>query len=87
MSLKIYCESENSHISCILFEHGYLTYYSTYLFENMYVYCCDMYKGKLSQNFDLGLSFCLMLHRRRNFEKNYRNSQKLPVLYHKKTRA
>ena len=25
---------------------GYLTYYSTYLFETLYVYCWDMYGGK-----------------------------------------
>ena len=42
----------------------------------------------VSQNFELGLSFCFMVFRRRNFEKEYKNSQKLPVFYHKiKTRT
>ena len=45
-------------------------------------------KGSMSQNFDLGLSFCFMLVRRWNFGEKYKKSQKLPVLYHKiKTRA
>ena len=38
----------------------------------------------VSQNFELGLSFCFMVCRRRK----YKNSQKLPVFYHKiKTRT
>ena len=42
----------------------------------------------ISQNVELGLSFCFMVCRRRNFEKEYKNSQKLPVFYHKvKTRT
>ena len=45
-------------------------------------------EGSVSQNFDLGLSFCFMQCRRRHFEKKYKKSQKLPVFYHKiKTRA
>ena len=45
-------------------------------------------KGCVSQNFDLGLSFCFMLFSRRHFEKKYKKSQKLPVFYHKiKTRT
>ena len=45
-------------------------------------------KGSVSQNFELGLSFCFMVCRRRNFEKKLKNSQKLPVFYHKiKTRT
>ena len=45
-------------------------------------------EGSMSQNFDLGLSFCFMLCRGMNFEKEYKKSQKLPVFYHKiKTRA
>ena len=53
--MKIYCESENPHFSCIFYEHGYVTYYSTHLFENVYVYCRDYMEGSVSQNFDLGL--------------------------------
>ena len=45
-------------------------------------------EGSMSQNFDLGLSFCFMVCRRKHFEKKYKKSQKLPVFYHKiKTRA
>ena len=35
-------EYENSHFSHICFQHRYLTYYSTYLLENMYVYSLDV---------------------------------------------
>ena len=45
-------------------------------------------EGMVSQNFDLGLSFCFMQCRRRHFEKKYKKSQKLPIFSHKiKTRA
>ena len=37
----------------------------------------------MSQNFDLGLSFGFMVCRRRDFEKDYKHSQKLPVFCHK----
>ena len=40
-------------------------------------------EGRVSQNFDLGLSFCFMVCRRRDFEKKYKKSQKLPVFCHK----
>ena len=42
-----------------------------------------MIKGSVSKNFDLGLSFNVMLRRRRHFEKKYQQTQKLPVFYHK----
>ena len=42
----------------------------------------------VSQNFDIGLSFCLMVCRRWNFEFFLKKSQKLPVFCHKiKTKA
>ena len=44
-------EYENSHFSHIFFEHRYLTYYSTYLLENLYVYSLDVYGGKGVSNF------------------------------------
>ena len=34
-------------------------------------------EGRMSHNFDLGLSFCFMPYRKRNFERIYKNSQKL----------
>ena len=34
-------ECENLHFSHIFFQHGYLTYYSTYVLENLYVYSLD----------------------------------------------
>ena len=37
----------------------------------------------VSQNVDLGLSFCFMVCRRRGFEKDYKKSQKLPGFCHK----
>ena len=40
-------------------------------------------EGSVSQNFDLGLSFCFMVCRRRDFEKDNKKSQKLPVFCHK----
>ena len=39
-------ECENLHFSHIFFQHGYLTYYSTYELENLYVYSLDVYEGK-----------------------------------------
>ena len=39
-------ESENPHFSHIFFQHGYLTYYNTYLLENSYVYSLDVSGGK-----------------------------------------
>ena len=39
-------ESENHNFSHIFFQHGYLTYYSTYLLENLYVYSLDLFRGK-----------------------------------------
>ena len=45
-------------------------------------------EGSVSQNFDIGLSFCVMLCRIWNFEKNCKKYQKLPVFCHKiKTRT
>ena len=37
---------ENLHFSHIFFQHGYLTYYSTYELENLYVYSLDVYGVK-----------------------------------------
>ena len=45
-------------------------------------------EGRVSQNFDIGLSFCFILCRRLNFEKTNKKSQKLPVFCSKiKTRT
>ena len=49
-----------------------------YLITCMYITKICM-EGSVSQNFDLGLSFCFMLCRRWDFEKKYKKSQKLPV--------
>ena len=51
ISVQMYHESENPHFSCIFFEHAYLAYYSTYPFENLYVFCYDMYGGKRVSKF------------------------------------
>ena len=44
-------EYENPHFSHIFLEHEYLTNYSTYLLENLYVYSLDIYGGKGVSNF------------------------------------
>ena len=42
----------------------------------------------MSQNFELGLSFCFMVCRRRNFEKKIQKFTKVTLFYHKiKTRT
>ena len=51
MSVQMYCEFENPYLLCIFFDHGYLTYYSTYLFENLYVHCWVIRSG-LTQNLE-----------------------------------
>ena len=46
------------------------------------------FEGSVSQNFDIGHSFCFIVCRRRKFGKFDKKSQKLPVFYHKiKTKA
>ena len=40
-------------------------------------------EGSVSQNFDLGLCFCFMPFRKRNFARKYKNPEKLPVFCHK----
>ena len=45
-------------------------------------------EGRVSQNFDIGFRFCLMICRKWNFEKKYKKLQKLPVFCHEiKTKA
>ena len=44
-------EYENPHFPHIFLEHGYLTYYSTYLLESFYVYSLDVYGGMHVLNF------------------------------------
>ena len=42
---------ENPHFSHIFFEHGYLTYLSTYVLENLDICCWDMFGGKRVSKF------------------------------------
>ena len=49
--MRMYPEYENSHFSHIFFQHGYLTYYSTYLIENLHVYSSDVYGGERVSKF------------------------------------
>ena len=70
-------ESENPYFSCIFFEHGYLTYYSTYIFGNFECIAEIYMDGIMSQNFDLELSFCFMQCRRRHFEKKIQKITKV----------
>ena len=53
-------ESENHHFLHIFFQNGYLTCYSTYLLENVYVHSLYM-EGRVSQNYDIGLRFCFIV--------------------------
>ena len=69
-------ESENHHFSHIFFQHEYLTYYSTYLLENLYAYSLDLFGGK--GVFDIGLSFCFIVCRRWKLENKYKKLQTLP---------
>ena len=71
-------EYEISHFSHIFCQHGYLTYYSTYLLKNVYVYSLDVSEVKMSQFFDKGLSFCFIVHRRWKLEKNKNNHKSCP---------
>ena len=75
-------ESENPHFSHIFFQHGYLTYYSTYLLENLYVYSLDLFGGRVS-HFLYGLSFIFIVCRRWKLEKKYKQIQKSPLFCHK----
>ena len=49
--MQMCSEYENSHFSHIFFQHGYLTYYSTYLLKNVYVYSLDVSGEKGVSNF------------------------------------
>ena len=71
-------EYENSHFSHIFFQHGYLTYYSTYLLKSLYVYSLDVSGGKCVSNFDKGLSFCFSVYRRWKLEKNTKKHKSYP---------
>ena len=44
-------EYENPDFSHIYFRHGYLTYYSSYLFENLFVYSLDLSGRKCASKF------------------------------------
>ena len=51
----------------------------------IWMYIPYMYMEEiLSQIFDIGFSFCFIVCRRWKLEKNYKQSQKLPVFCHKK---
>ena len=45
-AVRMCAESENSHFSHPFFEHGYLTYYSTYRLEILYVDSLVLSGGK-----------------------------------------
>ena len=49
--MRMCAESENSHFSHIFFEHGYPTYYSTYVLEILYVYSLVLSGVKRVSNF------------------------------------
>ena len=57
--MQMCAESENLHFSHVFFQHGYLTYYSTYLLENLYVYLLDLFL-KLRKSKYVTLAFDLI---------------------------
>ena len=58
--MRMYPESKNHHFSHIFFQHGNLTYYSTYLQISMYI--AYMYlERSVSQNLDIGLIISFVL--------------------------
>ena len=81
MSVQMYREFENPYFSCILLDISLIIA----LISLKPCMCIDgiCMEGSMSQNFELGLSFCFMVCRRRNLGKNTKNSQKFPVSYHK----
>ena len=74
-SVQIYHEPENRYFSYIIFEHGYLTYYSTDLFDILYVYCWDMYEGKI---LIWGLVFVLCYVKEGTLRKSTKNHKSYP---------
>ena len=49
--MRMCLKYENSHFSHIFFQHGYLTYYSTYLLKDLYGYSLDVSGGNTVLNF------------------------------------
>ena len=86
--MQMYSEFENPHFPHIFFNMD-ISLIIALISLKICMYIAGICMERtLSQNFELGLSFCFMVCRRRNFERKYKNSQKLPVFYHKiKTRT
>ena len=81
-------ESENPHFSCIFLNMDISHIIALTSLKICMCIAEICMEERVSQNFDLGLSFCFRQCRRRHFEKNVQKSQKLPVFYQKmKTRA
>ena len=72
------------NLKILIFHVYFFNMHILFIIAPIYLITC-MYntkicmEGSVSQNFDLGLSFCFMLCRRWDFEKKYKKSQKLPV--------
>ena len=78
--MKMYHESENPHFSCI-----FLNVHILLIIAHIYLKTCMCtakicMEGSMSQNFDLGLSFCFMLCRRWNIEIKYKKITKVTRL-------
>ena len=88
--MQMYCESENPYFSCTHFFNMDISLNIAPMSLKICMCIAEIYmEGSVSQNFNLGLSFCFMQCRRRHLLKiNTKKSQKLHVCYHKiKTRA
>ena len=56
MAIEIRPEVKNYQFSHIFFEHGYLTYYNSYMLDAK-----THLEGGMSQNLDLGFSYCFIV--------------------------
>ena len=74
--MQMYHEPENPYFSWIFFMDISLIIAPICLKICMFIAEICM-EGRVSKNVDLGLSFCFMLCRRRNFEKKYKKITKV----------
>ena len=81
--MQMYHESKNPHFSCIFFNMDISLIIALICLKTCICIAEICLEGKVFQNLDLGLSFCFMPYKKRNFERKYKNSQKLPVFCHK----
>ena len=67
--MQMYRKSENPYFSCIFFNMDISLIISPISLKICMCIAEIYMEGSVSQNFDLGLSFCFMQCRRRHFQK------------------